>query len=179
MEHNLKKNDVCPADFVLLMLSSKWTLPIIRELSKGTQRPSEITATLQTISAKTLTQRLRELEQLEIVKRTAYEEIPPRVVYSLTERGKDLVFVIDALNEVGASWQKTVFANEKPTVPHCQHCYIQISDATPEDSNQVDEPAIGKEFKSEKEEAADRLEKLIERSKEWAIQESQASSSVS
>ncbi len=175
MELSLKKNDVCPADFVLLMLSSKWTLPIIRELSKGTKRPCEITASLETISAKTLTLRLRELEQLEIVKRTSYDEIPPRVLYSLTERGRDLVFVIDALTEVGASWQKTVFANEKPIVPFCQHCYIQISSATlPEALIQTDEASNAEEFKSEESDTAERLEKLIQQSQERAVQESHA-----
>lgn len=126
MEHNLKF-DLCPTDFVITMLASRWTLPVIRSLANGPKRPSEISSTLERVSAKTLTQRLRELEQYGILVRTAYDEIPPRVVYELTERGKDLLFILDALTDVGASWQNSIFMNEYPSQNFCVHCHERLT----------------------------------------------------
>ena len=85
--------------------------------------------TLERVSAKTLTQRLRELEQCGILIRTAYNEIPPRVVYELTERGRDLLFILDALKDVGASWQNSIFMNESPFQNFCAHCHERLTRA--------------------------------------------------
>jgi DNA-binding HxlR family transcriptional regulator len=95
----------CPVDFVLHILGTRWTTAIINELRTGPKRPSELSKALPKISAKTLTQRLRDLETSGFLNRESYEEIPPRVVYSLTNRGRDLVFLLEAINDYGESWQ--------------------------------------------------------------------------
>ncbi|MDE2578087.1 MAG: helix-turn-helix transcriptional regulator [Hyphomicrobiales bacterium] len=83
------------------ILDGKWTLLIVRELFGGTRRFGELRAVLDGVSPKTLTDRLRELEQQGVVDRTIYPEIPPRVEYKLTERGKDVWPVIEALRAWG------------------------------------------------------------------------------
>ncbi|TNJ60316.1 helix-turn-helix transcriptional regulator [Paenibacillus hemerocallicola] len=72
-------------------ISNKWTFLIVRDLLlDGTVRFGELQRSLDGISAKTLTLRLRELEEKGIVSRQVYPEIPPRVEYSLTDKGKQL-----------------------------------------------------------------------------------------
>lgn len=105
----IEKNHLwCPIDLVIHVIGSRWTIAIVRELAVKPRRPSELSKALAGISAKTLTQRLRDLEEWQLVKRTAYQEIPPRVVYELTERGKDLLFVLEALKDLGESWQRSL-----------------------------------------------------------------------
>jgi DNA-binding HxlR family transcriptional regulator len=98
----------CPIDLVIHVIGSRWTIAIVRDLAIKPRRPSELSKSLNGISAKTLTQRLRDLEEWKLVKRTAYQEIPPRVEYELTERGRDLLFVLEALKDLGESWQRSL-----------------------------------------------------------------------
>jgi DNA-binding HxlR family transcriptional regulator len=94
------------------------------ELHKGARRPSEILKTLNGISPKTLTQRLRELEKWGLVTRQAYQEIPPRVDYALSDRGTDLIYVIEALRDLGESWQRGMDMKLAPHIKEqCSHCF--------------------------------------------------------
>lgn len=85
------------------VLDGKWTMLVIRDLLGGTRRFSELRASLAGISPKTLTDRLRDLEQNGLVKRVTYAEIPPRVEYTLTTKGRTLEPVISALADWGRS----------------------------------------------------------------------------
>jgi DNA-binding HxlR family transcriptional regulator len=80
----------CPIEYTLKFLGSKWTFLIVRDLFTGTKRFGELRRSLKSVSPKTLTERLRELEEEDLITRTIYPEIPPRVEYSLTERGESL-----------------------------------------------------------------------------------------
>lgn len=93
-----------PAQFLLELIGNKWSFLILQELLRGDRRTGQLVAALPGISTKTLTARLKELEKHGIVKRTVYAEIPPRVEYSLTEKGKELEPVICALKAVGERW---------------------------------------------------------------------------
>jgi DNA-binding HxlR family transcriptional regulator len=93
----------CPVARAVRVLDGKWTLLVIRDLLAGTRRFSELRASLAGISPKTLTDRLRDLEQHGLVERVSYAEIPPRVEYTLTERGRTLEPVIGALAAWGRS----------------------------------------------------------------------------
>ncbi|EAW34787.1 helix-turn-helix domain-containing protein [Lyngbya sp. PCC 8106] len=93
-----------PIEFILDRVGRKWSLQILRELFRGSRRTYELVEALPGISTKTLTIRLRQLEQYGLVKRTVYPEIPPRVEYSLTEKGQELQPVIEALQQVGQQW---------------------------------------------------------------------------
>lgn len=98
----------CPIDLVLHIISAKWTIPIIKDLLDGPKRPSQLSKTLHGINPKTLTDRLRDLEKWGLVSRTAYQEIPPRVEYTLTDKGRELVVVMDALKKLGESWIRSM-----------------------------------------------------------------------
>ncbi len=94
----------CPIERAVKVLDGKWTLLILRELFTGTKRFGELRSVLQGISAKTLTERLRSLEEQGILSRTVYPEVPVRVEYTLTDYGQTLWPVIDALREWGEKW---------------------------------------------------------------------------
>jgi len=95
--------ETCPVAWAVRVLDGKWTMLVIRDLLAGTRRFSELRASLAGISPKTLTDRLRDLEQHGLVQRLSYAEIPPRVEYSLTAKGRTLEPVIGAL----ADWGRT------------------------------------------------------------------------
>ncbi|NEQ28258.1 MAG: helix-turn-helix transcriptional regulator [Microcoleus sp. SIO2G3] len=87
----------CPIQFTLDIIGSKWALLILRELFTGNRRTHEFLEALPGISTKTLTIRLRELEAYGLVTRHVFPEIPPRVEYSLTEKGRELQPVMGSL----------------------------------------------------------------------------------
>jgi DNA-binding HxlR family transcriptional regulator len=90
----------CPIERALLVLDGKWSTLIIRELLVGPKRFGELRAALAIGSPKTLTERLRILEHQGVLTRTVYAEVPPRVVYQLTERGHSFQSVLEAM----ATW---------------------------------------------------------------------------
>lgn len=91
----------------LSLLDGPWATLIIRELLKGPHRFNELLESLPGISAHTLTNRLRKFAAAGLVTRTAFAEIPPRVVYELTPTGDRLRPVLEAMNE----WALTVPAS--------------------------------------------------------------------
>jgi DNA-binding HxlR family transcriptional regulator len=90
-----------PIDAVLGVLCGKWSAPVVRELLDGPRRFGQLHGALSPVSAKTLTDRLRSLEEKGIVEREVFAEVPPRVVYSLTDLGKSLRGVMDAMTAWG------------------------------------------------------------------------------
>ncbi len=98
-----KKLD-CPVHLVLSYIGSKWAILILQELFEGSRRTNEFLSALPGISTKTLTARLRELESYGLVNRTVFPEVPPRVEYSLTSKGREVQPIMAALNEVGEHW---------------------------------------------------------------------------
>ncbi|GII76536.1 transcriptional regulator [Sphaerisporangium rufum] len=91
----------CPVERTLRAVDGRWTTLIIRELLRGPHRFGELRDRLPTLSAKVLTDRLRTLEERGIVSRTALRGAPPAVVYALTEDGRRLEAVLDALWDWG------------------------------------------------------------------------------
>lgn len=97
--------DNCPLTYALNMIGGKWRLPIIWALSQnGTMRYNELSRCINGITNMMLTQSLKELELNDIINRKQYMEVPPRVEYSLTDHGENL---IPSLKEL-ASWGKTM-----------------------------------------------------------------------
>lgn len=94
----------CPIQFVVDLLGNKWSILVLRELFAGDRRTSELLKALPGISTKTLMVRLRELENHGLVERRIFAEIPPRVEYVLTEKGKQLHPVMQAMHQVGSQW---------------------------------------------------------------------------
>ena len=95
----------CPVETTLLMISDKWKVLILRDLLNGTMRFSELRRSVGNISQKVLTANLRQMERDGLVHREVYPEVPPRVEYSLTETGRTLKPVIEAMKNWG-TWYK-------------------------------------------------------------------------
>jgi DNA-binding HxlR family transcriptional regulator len=86
------------------IVGAKWTAILVHDLSEGARRFSELEHSCDGISPRTLSERLRALEQEGIVVRRSYPESPPRVEYELTEKGQALLPIIDAMREFGHHW---------------------------------------------------------------------------
>ncbi len=102
----MKELPPCPVEVSLLMIGDKWKVLILRELRSGTKRFGEIRDSINGISQKVLTEKLREMESDGLVIRKAYAEIPPRVEYSLSELGETLGPVLDSLKEWGEMYKR-------------------------------------------------------------------------
>jgi DNA-binding HxlR family transcriptional regulator len=94
----------CPVGSCAEIISGKWTLLVIRDLAESSCRFCELERSLEGISPRTLSLRLRALEEQGIVERHTYPEVPPRVEYALTEKGKALVPLIDDMRAYGRRW---------------------------------------------------------------------------
>ncbi|GCE17914.1 winged helix-turn-helix transcriptional regulator [Dictyobacter kobayashii] len=103
-EYHLVEKSICPVARTAQILGGKWTILIIRDLAAGVKRFNQLERSLQGISPKTLSERLRSLEEEGIVIRQTFAEAPPRVEYLLTEKGCDLVSVIDSMRAYGKQW---------------------------------------------------------------------------
>ena len=97
---NIKKNNrICGINYTQKIFAGKWKITIIWFLKNEARRYSEIKKFLSNISQGSLTKQLRELEEDGIVGRKVYPEVPPRVEYFLTEKGKKLIPVLDTMEE--------------------------------------------------------------------------------
>ena len=94
----------CPVCRTAEIVCGKWTLLIVRDLSEGRSRFCELERSLDGISPRTLSLRLRALEEEGVLERQTYPEVPPRVEYGLTDKGRALVPIVEAMREYGTSW---------------------------------------------------------------------------
>ena len=97
-------NSRCPVCRTAEIISGKWTLLLIRDLADGSRRFCELERSLEGISPRTLSLRLRALEDEGIVARNTFPEVPPRVEYALTEKGTALVPLIEDMRRYGRRW---------------------------------------------------------------------------
>src|SRR6059036_676244 len=94
-------DDTCPVCRTAEIVCGKWTLLLIRDLADGRSRFCELERSLEGISPRTLSLRLRALEEQGIVERKTFPEVPPRVEYTLTEKGRGLVPIIEDMRSYG------------------------------------------------------------------------------
>jgi DNA-binding HxlR family transcriptional regulator len=94
----------CPVCRTAEVISGKWTLLIIRDLADSSLRFCELERSLEGISPRTLSLRLRALEEQGVVERHTYPEVPPRVTYELTDKGRALVPLIEDMRSYGRRW---------------------------------------------------------------------------
>lgn len=96
----------CPVATTVQLIGNKWKLLILRNLIyNGDQRFTDFIKTIPAISKKVLTDNLRALEEAGIIEREAFAEVPPRVVYSLSELGKTLKPILDAMVDWGTEYK--------------------------------------------------------------------------
>src|SRR3989440_7927458 len=96
---------ICPRyEHAIQLLGKRWTVLLLGALMEGPQRFCELTATVEGLSDRVLSDRLRELEVEGVVERTVYPQIPVRVEYKLTEKGLALKPVVEAIHEWANKW---------------------------------------------------------------------------
>ena len=114
-----ENNAVCPLKYAQNLVGGKWKLPIICILEReGSVRYNSLKRKLSGITNMMLSQSLKELEENGIVHREQYNEIPPRVEYSLTKEGRSILEPLDSLSE----WGKTHMEKMQTHSPYCREC---------------------------------------------------------
>ncbi len=111
-----------PVGRALRLLGDVWTLIIVYTLLSGTKRFGELLQAMGNVSPKTLSQRLKMLEEMGFVQRQAFLEIPPRVEYCLTEKGLALVDIMEAIKQFGERYLSEVEPpppDESSALPPC------------------------------------------------------------
>jgi len=99
----------CPLEFAVNTISGKWKIPIVWQINEGKKRPSEFLKGIGKVDRRVLNQQLKEMEQSGILTKVSFPELPPRVEYSLTELGEELVKVLWQLND----WGKLLLEKEQ------------------------------------------------------------------
>lgn len=97
-------DESCPVCRTAEVVAGKWTLLVIRDLAEDKARFCELERSLAGISPRTLSLRLRALEDAGLVERRTYAEVPPRVEYALTAKGRALVPLIECMRSYGQRW---------------------------------------------------------------------------
>jgi DNA-binding HxlR family transcriptional regulator len=95
----------CPVDLTLRILGGRWKGLVLWNLRNGVKRYGELKKILVAINDKMLSQVLKELEEHGVVHREVYEVVPPKVEYSLTEEGKKLLPIMQAMNDFGVKFE--------------------------------------------------------------------------
>ncbi|MGI6109691.1 MAG: winged helix-turn-helix transcriptional regulator [Eubacteriaceae bacterium] len=96
----------CPVETTLTLISNRWKVLILRDLMEKTMRFGELKKSIGSISQKVLTSNLRDMEEQGLLTRKVYPEVPPRVEYTLTELGRSLSPILDAMKDWGENYQQ-------------------------------------------------------------------------
>lgn len=119
----MKKQELnanCPVSATLRLIGGKYKALLLWHLSDGILRFNELHRLMPEATPKMLTQQLRELEADDLVQRTVYAVVPPKVEYSLTEKGKSLFPILYAMYEWGSNLMR---ANGE-----CPHCSMNLEE---------------------------------------------------
>ena len=116
--YNMPELKSCPIETTFRIIGKRWTVLIIREMLRGHKQFNRFIENIQGISPKVLTERLRELEHLGIVRRKIVSEYPVKVEYSLTDLGKAFEPVLLSAAYFSMKYlPKTIFKDGKPRMP--------------------------------------------------------------
>ncbi|MEI5909579.1 helix-turn-helix domain-containing protein [Bacillus spongiae] len=96
----------CPVDLTLHTIMGKWKALILWNLSDGTKRYGQLQRLLPEVSHRMLTKQLRELESDGIILRKVYPVVPPKVEYSLTDRGESIKPILQLMSEWGSTFKQ-------------------------------------------------------------------------
>ena len=100
-----KELPACPVETTMTLIGDKWKVLILRDLMTGTKRFGELKKCVGNVSQKVLTVQLRAMEANGLVHREVYAEVPPRVEYSLTDLGRSLKPILDAMWNWGENYK--------------------------------------------------------------------------
>jgi DNA-binding HxlR family transcriptional regulator len=115
--------DGCPITGALQMLGNKWTMLIVRELVSGPKRTMALLNSLFPISSRTLVDRLRDMEKDQLIERNDFAGTTPHIEYSLTERGRLLLPLLETLRQLGLALECNECADRKRRWgSYCEPC---------------------------------------------------------
>lgn len=95
----------CPVETTLMLIGDRWKVLILRDLMGGTRRFGELKKSIGSITQKVLTSNLRDMEAAGLLTRKVYAQVPPRVEYTLTDTGRSLQPVLEAMTRWGESYK--------------------------------------------------------------------------
>ncbi|MET3027827.1 helix-turn-helix domain-containing protein [Flavobacterium sp. UW10123] len=101
MKERNTENKICPLEIAVNSISGKWKIPIVWQINDGKKRPSEFLRGIAKVDRRVLNQQLNEMVEDGILIKHSFNELPPRVEYTLTETGKQLVEILWKLNDWG------------------------------------------------------------------------------
>lgn len=96
-----EENKICPLEIAVNTISGKWKIPIVWQINEGKKRPSEFLRGIAKVDRRVLNQQLNEMVEDGILVKQSFNELPPRVEYTLTELGGKLVEILWQLNDWG------------------------------------------------------------------------------
>jgi DNA-binding HxlR family transcriptional regulator len=139
-----RKIDGCPIAGALQLIGDKWTMLVVRDLFAGPKRTTELLEDLHPISSRTLMGRLREMEHDDLIVRNNYGGLPRRVEYELTERGRKLIPLLEALMKTGQVMECNECEDRKESAGYyCDFCPLKRGEESfvAEESPMFEEPA--------------------------------------
>ena len=113
-QKNVKELPACPVETTLTLIGDKWKVLILRDLLPGTKRFGELKKSIGSVSQKVLTAQLRDMEESGLINRKVYAEVPPRVEYSITPKGRSLEPILELMCEWGEKNMDERFALTNP-----------------------------------------------------------------
>lgn len=105
----------CPVEMTLMLISDRWKVLILRDLIPGTKRFGELKKSIGHVTQKVLTANLREMESQGLLTRKVYAEVPPHVEYTLTDLGRSLKPILEAMCKWGEAYKAAAAQKEPPT----------------------------------------------------------------
>lgn len=101
IEERVAENKICPLEIAVNSISGKWKIPIVWQINEGKKRPSEFLRGIANVDRRVLNKQLNEMIKDGILTKESFNELPPRVEYSLTEIGEKLIEILWQLNDLG------------------------------------------------------------------------------
>jgi len=101
IEEKVAENKICPLEIAVNSISGKWKIPIVWQINEGKKRPSEFLRGTANVDRRVLNKQLNEMIEDGILTKESFNELPPRVEYSLTEIGEKLIEILWQLNDWG------------------------------------------------------------------------------
>lgn len=101
IEEKVAENKICPLEIAVNSISGKWKIPIVWQINEGKKRPSEFLRGIANVDRRVLNKQLNEMIKDGILTKESFNELPPRVEYSLTEIGEKLIEILWQLNDWG------------------------------------------------------------------------------
>ncbi|MBL3549272.1 DNA-binding HxlR family transcriptional regulator [Chryseobacterium rhizosphaerae] len=109
IKERAEENKICPLEVAVNSISGKWKIPIVWQINEGKKRPSEFLRGIAKVDRRVLNQQLNEMVEDGILTKQSFNELPPRVEYTLTELGEKLVRILWQLND----WGKLLIPEEE------------------------------------------------------------------